>query len=125
MTTAEIILKDRTTDKIGRYTFTYDDVNTMLDYLDFDMLMTIEEMADCVLDEFAQQDKDDMKSLDYSELSRYHQSVGQDIRNAFGLWLDGNPNVLIHPDETSMEVMEVMWEKLQDNIAGSAVMQFI
>jgi len=125
MNTVEYIMKDRTTDKTGRYQFKYENEYELMKVLDLDMLMTIEEMAECVLDEFAQQDKDDMKSLDYSELTRYHHSVGQDIRNAFGLWIDGNPNVLIHPDETSMEVMEVMWEKLQDNIAGSTVMQFI
>jgi len=125
MITFEYILKDRTTDKIGRYQFNYENEDEMLKAIDFDMLLTIDEMADCVLDEFSQQDKDDMKSLEYAELTRYHHSVGQDIRNAFGLWLDGNPNVLNHPDDTSMEVMETMWEKLQDNIAGSTVMQFI
>lgn len=126
MITVEYILKDLATGIIGRYQFEYDDEDKMLEALDFDMLLNVPEMADCVLNEFTQQERDDIASLDKDELIKFHHSVGQDIRNAFGLWLDGNPNVLIHPDDTSMEVLELMWVSVRNagGISGSTVMEF-
>jgi len=126
MITVEYIMKDRKLDKVGRYQFAYDDEDELMKILDLDMLLTIDEMVDCVIGEFSQQDRDDMTALKKDELIHLHHTTGQDIRNAFGLWIDGNPNVVGHPDDTSMEIMELIWNKLQaPGIAGSTTMEFI
>ncbi len=125
--TVEYIMKDRQTDMVGRYQFVYDDYDELMNALDLDMLLTVEEMAVCTLNELTQQDRDDMKALNKTELIQLHHSSGEDIRNAFGLWIDGNPNVPNHADDTSMEVLELMWDKLQNSGSGigSETMEFI
>jgi len=117
---------DRKTNKIGRYQFAYDDEDELKKILDVDMLMTVDEMVECVIGEFSQQDIADYTALKKDELVHLHHTTGQDIRNAFGLWLEDNPNVIGHPDDTSMEIMELIWNKLQaPGIAGSTTMEFI
>ena len=88
-------------------------------------LLNIREMAQCVIDEFDDSEIDDLRNLDQDELLVLHRSIGRDIRNAFGLWLGGNPNVTTHPDATSMTVLKVMWTLVQNTSSGgSQVMTF-
>lgn len=125
MITAEYIMKDRSTQAIGRYQFTYDNNNNILDVIDLNMLLTVPEMADCVINEFTQQDREDFLALERDELIHFHHSTGQDIRNAFGLWIAGNPSVLCDADDTSMEVLELIWKKLKsETSAGAEIMRF-
>lgn len=127
MITVEYVLIDRKTNKVGRYQFSYDDDDELKKMLDVDMLLTLPEMVDCVLNEFSQQDRTDYTALKKDELIHLHHTTGQDIRNAFGLWLEDNPNVPGHPDDTSMEIMELIWERLQNTGSGggSKPMDFI
>ena len=126
MITVEYVMIDRKTNKVGRYQFSYDDDDELKKILDLDMLLSIPEMVECVLGEFSQQDRDDMGALKKDELIHLHHTTGQDIRNAFGLWLEDNPHVTGHPDDTSMEVMELIWKQLQaPGIGGSTTMEFI
>ncbi len=126
MTTVEYIMKDRKTGAIGRYQFAYDDEAELMKILDLDMLLTVPEMVDCVIGEFTSQDLADFLALKKDELLHLHHSIGQDIRNAFGLWVTGNPNIDDCADDTSMEVIQLIWWKLQNSggISGSTVMEF-
>lgn len=127
MITVEYIMKDLATGNIGRYQFTYDDQDKLLDAIDFDMLLTVPEIADCVLGEFTPQEIDDLAALNKDELLKFHDIVGTDIRTAFGLLIDGNPNVTMWAEDTSMEVMNLMWSRVR-NVSGKAdsiVMEFI
>lgn len=125
MITAEYIMKDRSTQAVGRYQFTYDNNNNILDVIDLNMLLTVPEMADCVINEFTQQDREDFLALERDELIHFHHSTGQDIRNAFGLWIAGNPSVLRDADDTSMAVLELIWKKLKSETnAGAEIMRF-
>lgn len=120
-------MKDRSTQAVGRYQFTYDNNNNnnILDVIDLNMLLTVPEMADCVINEFTQQDREDFLALERDELIHFHHSTGQDIRNAFGLWIAGNPSVLRDADDTSMAVLELIWKKLKSETnAGAEIMRF-
>lgn len=126
MNHTEYILIDRATGKPGRYQYAFDDEAELRSIIDFDMLLTVDEMAAVVLDEFTEQERNDMAALEASELGTFHHAVGQDIRKAFGLWLDGNPNVKIHAATTSMEVLELTWKlaRADDAVVTSQVMVF-
>ena len=55
------------------------------------------------------------------DLGQYHHTVGESIRNRFGLWeqewtplmKDGVDHSPDHPDQVSMEVIEEVWESFQ------------
>ncbi len=55
------------------------------------------------------------------KLIRFHHSLGQDIRNEFGLWdyvwepkMEGGVDVSPdHPDAVSMRIIETVWERVQ------------
>lgn len=61
------------------------------------------------------------RSCKKEDLVSYHLSMGQFIRNHFGLWkqpwepeikdgIDYSPN---HPDAVSTRILETLWEKCQ------------
>lgn len=49
-------------------------------------------------------------------LIRYHQTLGRDIRNEYGLWKDYDENSEdeVHPDDISMMIIIKCWERLQN-----------
>ena len=57
----------------------------------------------------------------YEDLGQYHHTVGQSIRNRFGLWecewtplmKDGADHSPDHPDQVSMQVIEEVWKSMQ------------
>jgi len=116
--TTELILKDRTINKLGRYVYKYESEDEFLKILDVGMMLNVDEMVDCVIDEFKDDDRADFIALTKDELIQFHHSVGQDIRNAFGLWIVGNPNVKNNADDTSMEVLRGIWDRLQATVGG-------
>jgi len=116
--TTELILKDRTINKLGRYVYKYESEDEFLKILDVGMMLNVDEMVDCVIDEFKDDDRADFIALTKDELIQFHHSVGQDIRNAFGLWIAGNPNVKNNADDTSMEVLRGIWDRLQATVGG-------
>ena len=63
-----------------------------------------------------------MKAEDKKDLVRYHHGFGQGLRNHFRLWDDEQQGLVvelcegrqeIHVDESSMAIMEAMWERTQ------------
>ena len=105
--------------------FHFDTVEDLADLIDVNTLLTVPEMAQVVIEDMTPQDHADMAALTFDELITLHMGVGREIRNAFGLWIEGNPNVRDHADDTSMEVLELVWTKVRNNSAGgSCVMKF-
>lgn len=69
--------------------------------------------------------QEEFLSTPFSDLSKYHSTLGRLIRNECGLWdvpwepkrvggADNSPN---HPDAVSMRVIEAVWERLQSESA--------
>jgi hypothetical protein len=95
--------------------FIFDSDGDLMRQIDFDYFMDVEEMADYVLTELTDDDIDALKSIPFDDLIQLHHDVGRTIRNAFGLWLDGHPHVPVDADETSMDVIKLMWNKAMNN----------
>lgn len=61
----------------------------------------------------------EFKNTKKENLSRYHLSLGSEIRNEFGLWKNKWDPVIIdgvdvspeHPDSVAMRVIEAVWIK--------------
>jgi len=111
MAYVEYIIKD----KFGmpyEHKFVFDTDDGLALQIDFDYFMDVEEMASYVIGELGTDDIDALKIIPFADLIALHHDVGQNIRNSFGLWVDGNPHVPVHADDTSMAVIELMWEKV-------------
>lgn len=78
------------------------------------------------LEEETDENRDCFISSDKEDLIEYHRTLGQDIRNHFQLWangwepliedrdgieVDASPD---HPDQISMDIIEAVWEKSQN-----------
>lgn len=126
MNHTEFIMMDRATGELGRYQYAFDDEDELVQMIDSDMLLTMEEMVECTLNELSSRDMDDMAKLDHDQLIQLHDMAGDDIRAAYGLWLDCNPNVPMGAVNASLQVMELMWEELRNptSVGGSQVMVF-
>lgn len=73
--------------------------------------LTVEQAANNVLKQMNKEDLDRFKNMKKEDLINLHMGFGQGIRNDFGLW---NGNALLqrnsgthHPDDASMEIIEV------------------
>lgn len=87
--------------------------------------MTVDEIIKTLLDEIqASSNSDDLtlfKECPFDQLTRYHHSLGTDIRNRFNLWeipwepeiKDGIDYSPYHPDQVSMTIIEELWRRLQ------------
>ena len=106
--------------------FYFTSAKELSDLIDRDTLLNVEEMAAVVVDDLDEMDKIDMALLTYAELIELHRNAGTQIRNTFGLWVENNPNVEFHPDDTSMIVMALVWKILRGEMDtnGSEVMTF-
>jgi hypothetical protein len=75
--------------------------------------------------ELTDEDIRDMAAIPYNDLVTLHLSMGIDIRNTFGLWIENNPNVEFHPDDTSMDVLILLWKACKAKVGiTSQVMKF-
>jgi hypothetical protein len=88
------------------------------------MTNKIDEIADQVMHWFGSADGElqlEFQSTRFNDLHRFHQTLGQDIRNEFRLWeqhwqpdlvggVDMSPD---HPDALSMKVIEEVWRRVQ------------
>ena len=83
----------------------------------------VQDIADRVLTNMSEKDKETFKDMTEDDLSVLHFGLGMYVRNNFGLW-SGNDKLLKscsaddtyspkHPDDVSMEIIKVAWEKLQ------------
>jgi hypothetical protein len=65
--------------------------------------------------------KEVFKNTKFEDLITYHHTLGQHIRNYYGLWetkwtpeiVDGVDMSPSHPDAISMHVIEEVWKRLQ------------
>ena len=83
----------------------------------------VQDIADRVLTNMSEKDKETFKCMVEDDLSVLHFGLGMYIRNNFDLW-SGNDKLLKlynadnmysskNPDDISMEIIKVAWEKLQ------------
>jgi hypothetical protein len=98
--------------KAERRKFFFNTAEELADQIVLTDLLTVDEMVTAILNDMPMQDQVQMASLTYKELIELHTNVGRDIRNTFGLWIDGNPNIDTHPDDTSMLVIYGVWKVL-------------
>ncbi len=78
---------------------------------------TVKEAAEIILSEMTGRGKLLVRNTKKEDLVKFHFSWGNEIRNRLGLW-EGNEALItdaheIHPDSTSMKIMEAVWEELQ------------
>lgn len=108
-----------------RAVFKFNTTEELADLIDLDTLLSVTEIADCIMGELTDEDIEDMASLPQSDLIALHNTMGVDIRNTFGLWIENNPNVEFHPDDTSMDVVTLLWKACQAKVQlTSQVMKF-
>lgn len=79
---------------------------------------TVEEAVTTLHDVLTRRQKRRLRSMKRDELFELHFTLGQWIRNSFGLWR-GNEELLedagtFHPDDASMVIIEKLWESLQE-----------
>ena len=102
-----------------------EEIKEMRDYVEYlkeseTWPRTLEEAVEKIISTMPKEDGPVIMKTPREELSKYHHSWGQGIRNAFGLW-KGNPWLTesvcgeeCHPDEVSMKIMEAVWDKLHN-----------
>lgn len=67
--------------------------------------------------------RDYFKNRNEESLISYHNTLGQDIRNEFGLWenswtpelVDGIDVSPSHPDAVSMSIIKEVWKRVQND----------
>ena len=74
-------------------------------------------------DDLPRETLDQIASAGSDELIKMHLIVGSHLRNTLGLWA-GNPDLLNacgkpHPDDASLIVLTVLWERLQEKREGN------
>ena len=120
----EYVIKD-SNGKPYRAVFKFNTAEELANMIDLDTLLSVTEIADCVMGELSDEDIRDIAALPFKELINFHSTLGQDIRNTFGLWIENNPNVEFHPDDTSMDVLTLLWKACQAKVQlTSQVMKF-
>jgi hypothetical protein len=82
---------------------------------------TVEAAADFLIKHTSTEEKLYLKSIPKRDLIQFHHSMGQWIRNEFGLWR-GNKQLLAdagteHPDDASGVIIDRIWEKLHASSA--------
>jgi hypothetical protein len=95
-------------------------------------LLSIDEIVEDLFHWFPRsKDLTKFKKTSKANLTMYHHSLGQFIRNTYGLWLVGNPNVIPddlgdgHPDGVSMIVLKKFHDKLNGSDAYDDAMGVI
>ncbi len=80
-------------------------------------------IADKVINELSVDDKKYILNLSKDDLIKLHHTLGRHIRNKFNLWnYKWNPEIVNgidiskqHPDEISMNIIEIIYEQLKGN----------
>ena len=67
------------------------------------------EVYDEIMDTWTGHDLRRFFSSSPRDLILYHHSLGQYIRNKYDMWGKNKPPNGIHPDDYSMEVIELVW----------------
>ena len=85
---------------------------------------TVQEAVDRLIDELSLKDRTTISNLPEDELINLHISLGEYIRNEFGLW-SGNEDLMascctiaktdkIHEDTASTIIIEELWKRLRE-----------
>lgn len=72
--------------------------------------------------ETSKENQDEFRNLNEESLISYHNSLGREIRNEFGLWknswtpelVDGIDVSPSHPDSVSMSIIKEVWKRVQN-----------
>lgn len=108
-----------------RHQYQFNTTEELANLIDLSTLLTVDEMVDVILADMEDDDVEDLTALTFRELITLHHTVGRDIRNTFGLWIEGNPNIEDHPDDTSMRILERCWLAVRkDSNTSSQKMTF-
>lgn len=81
--------------------------------------VTISETVAYLLNTISDEDRLALKNMQRKDLIGLHFGFGMGIRNSFGLWSPASPIMRDpqatsgHPDDVSMQIIELMWERLQ------------
>lgn len=79
------------------------------------MFMTFDEIVEDVLKGLDKGSKSVLKVVPKEGLIRFHHGAGTTIRNKYSLWNPRNPLTQARePDSVSMEIIEAVWQKLQE-----------
>ena len=88
---------------------------------------TYDEIVNELLANFSKETLEFFKTLQKDQLSNFHQTLGQDIRNNFIFWTPGNPlthgyqdDETKHPDNVSMQIIHTLWEKINVSATESS-----
>ena len=103
-----------------RHQYQFNTTEELANLIDLSTLLTVDEIVGVILAEMEDDDVEDLTALTYSELITLHQTAGREIRNAFGLWIEDNPNIEDHPDDTSMVILERCWLALKKDATTSS-----
>jgi hypothetical protein len=85
----------------------------------------VDQAVERLIDELSLKDRTTISNMDEGELINLHHSLGEYIRNEFGLW-SGNDDLMsscckiakvdkIHEDTASTIIIEALWERLRES----------
>lgn len=96
--------------------------------------LTRQQIIEDIVSKMTDQDIADLKTLQESDMIKFHHGVGTFIRNTYGLWEHGNPLTQLwiidneagntefikngvdyhpcHPDEISMQILVGVWKSI-------------
>lgn len=98
--------------------------------------LNAKQIRDDIISKLLDEDIEAIKTLKRDEMIRFHHTVGQFIRNEYGLWKDDNPLTSLwvidsaagnteyidkddvdchpcHPDEVSHQILLSVWDEIQ------------
>ncbi len=65
------------------------------------------------------EDREYIRTMPKKDMFRLHHTLGQYIRNTYGLWHPKNPNIVReHPDDTSGRIIEAFYDYLNSDTNG-------
>lgn len=78
----------------------------------------------CAVTSWFKNSKDKQEFIETEKLTKYHNSLGRNIRNDFKLWdtewrpmiVDGIDRSEDHPDQVSMRVIEEVHKRLKEKV---------
>jgi hypothetical protein len=101
--------------------------------------LTKQQIVAEIVSQMTEEDKNEFKTLHRDEMFKFHNHVGRYIRNTYGLWNRDNPLTALwfideesgneeyirggidyhpcHPDHVSTEILEAVWDDIQDPLS--------
>ncbi len=83
---------------------------------------TVSEVVNILFETLSDEDKDAVKNVSEDNLNFFHFSLGNFIRNSFGLWGKNRQLLLnsgkVKEDEASAVIIKELWRKLNLNTSN-------